>query len=99
MSTADDLRLYHYLSKSLDVTSLSGAVVLEHPYGVLLCLGNRPLGLWSQRGDRYVFRQLSSYEPSLALHDLDGVREQTVDLLQRCRNGWAEQFKPFDKAS
>ena len=70
MSTADDLRLYHYLSRSRLVTNLHGAVALEHPYGVLLCLGRRPLGLWSLRGDHYVFRLLSNYEPSVALGDL-----------------------------
>lgn len=99
MSLADDLRLYQYLSKSRLVSSLDGALALEHPYGVLVSLGKRPLGLWSLRGDHYVFRHLSNYEPSVALTDMDGVHRQTVDLLERCRNGWAEQFMPFFKAS
>lgn len=99
MSLADDLRLYQFLAKSRQVTSRDGIVMLEHPYGVLLSRGRRPLGLWSLRGDHYVFRHLACYEPSLALADMDGVHRQTIALLERCRNGWAEQFVPLDKAS
>lgn len=99
MLNTDDLHLYHHLSKCPQVNSLNGTIALEHPYGVLVCLGQRPLGLWSLRNGHYVFRQLSSYEPSVAQGDLAGVHLQTLDLLRRCQNGWAEQFVALDKAS
>ena len=92
MTDLTEQRVYHYLASCAEIAALGGTVVTQRPYGVLLCLGTRPLGLWSVREDAYVFRELASYEPNRLAADLAEVEEQSIELLNQCRHGWAERF-------
>ena len=92
MTHPADLRLYRWLAASPVIAGLHGHLVPENPYGVLLCLGAHPLGLWSLKGSQYVFRDLANYEPCRTSIDLNSVHQQTVEMLTRCRHGWAEHF-------
>ena len=85
--------LYRALTASRQIAGLEGRLSTVQPYGVLVSLGHRPLGLWSVWGDQYVFRGLANYEPYRRCADLRGVHSQTVKLLTDCRRGWAEQFE------
>ena len=92
MSRADELRLYKKLDACRHIDGLHGRVLPAHPYGVLISLGHRPLGVWSIRDGQFVFRDLANYEPSRIFADFDGVHRQTLALLAACRAGWAEHF-------
>jgi hypothetical protein len=84
--------VYDFLSSSTRIADLGGSVLAQYPYGVLLLQGNRPLGLWSVRDDRIVFRELANYEPTRAATDLATVGAQCIELLQQCQSGWAERY-------
>ena len=92
MAILTEQDVFQFLASSGPIAELGGTVVPQFPYGVLLCLGARPLGLWSARRDSFVFRELANYEPNREAADIMDVQAQSLALLNRCRNGWAEQF-------
>ena len=92
MARPDEVRLYQKLSASPEIAGLHGAFVPVRPYGILVSQGTRSIGIWSLRDETYIFRKLGSYDPHCACDDLTAVHHKTIDLLIRCKNGWAEQF-------
>jgi hypothetical protein len=92
MTALTEQCVYDFLASSARLFALDGSVVAQHPYGVLLRQGNRPLGLWSVRDDQIVFRELASYEPKYIATDLAAVGAQSVELLRQCQGGWAERL-------
>jgi hypothetical protein len=101
MSNQEDAEkaLHDRLAISVEFRNLSGSVVRGTPYGMLIVLGERPIGLWSMLGAKFAFRDLASYEPALEVGSVEEAVDVTIALLTLCQNGWAERFGPIAAAS
>ena len=87
--------LHHRLARCQQVASTGGCVATGLNFGVLVSLGTHPIGLWSAQDGELVFRELANYEPKFSGATLEDAHRQTINLLQSCRNGWAERLGPL----
>ena len=46
-----------------------------------------------------VFRELANYEPKSVATTIDDAHRQTIQLLEACRQGWAERLGPLGQVS
>jgi hypothetical protein len=94
MWTVEDAEkaLHTTLLAEREICNLGGQIRLGATFGSLVILGERPIGLWSALDDRFVFRDLSSYEPALEVRSIQEALDVTVALLTLCQQGWAERF-------
>ena len=91
--------LHHRLACCQQIASAGGCVVTGLRYGVLVCLGTHPIGLWSEQDGAMVFRELANYEPKSVATTIDDAHRQTIQLLEACRQGWAERLGPLGQVS
>jgi hypothetical protein len=91
--------LHDRLANLVEIRNLGGSVSRGMPYGTLVVLGERPIGLWSVLDHKFAFRDLASYEPALEVSSIEEAVDVTIALLTLCQNGWAERFGPIAAAS
>jgi hypothetical protein len=87
--------LYRQLLTQPEVAELGGRITRGATFGLLLSLGERPLGLWSVLEGQYAFRELANYEPVISVGSAEEALAVTLTLLDLCRQGWAERFGPL----
>jgi hypothetical protein len=91
--------LHDRLAAQSAIYDLGGSIAHGTPYGTLVVLGERPIGLWSLLDGKFAFRDLASYQPAIEVDTAEEAVDVTIALLTLCRNGWAERFGPIAPAS
>jgi hypothetical protein len=85
-------QLYALFMQCREISRGGGMITEGEQYGVLILLGQRPVGLWSAVNGRFLLRALANYEPLLSTSTMEEACDVTCAMLSLCRNGWAEGF-------